>query len=1187
MYLKSIEIQGFKSFANKTRLEFHQGFTGIVGPNGSGKSNVADAVRWVLGEQRVKQLRGGSMQDVIFAGTELRKPQSYAYVAITLDNSDHRLPVEYKEVTVARKLWRSGESVYLINNVQVRLRDVQELFYDTGIGKEGYSIIGQGQIEKILSDKPEDRRELFDEAAGIVKYKRRKADSLKKLDSEQANLVRVTDILSELEKQVGPLEKQAEKAQIYLKAHEELKKNEVNVFLLENGNTRDKIREFDEKIKAANEALESAEDALNASKENYEKNEQRLQDLNGELENTRNEVSNASIVRGQLEGNIRLYEEQIRAARSNAEHFEERKSALSRQIAEKNTQKQEIEEKKSGVDGEIRALEEKQLAAQEEQRDTQNRISALQTKIDESRNAIVDLLSERASIKAQQASLDTRTQQIREQKDDLARRIEEAANEKEEHEKLLDDLKKDLDEVTKSLSSYESQQKELDDTIASMKQTLTDADESYQDAQLSYHQAKTKLDTLVNLTERYEGYGNGVRRVMQEKDRESGIVGVVADLIKTNQKYETAIETALGGAIQNVVTKDEETTKRLIGMLKREKAGKVTFLPITNLHNQTPFNMTGALREPGIIGLASTLVRTPAGYEEVAEALLGRIVVADTFDHASACERKYGHRIRMVTLDGELFSPGGAISGGAYRNNSNLLGRRREIADLKKQVESSHEAMEASDEKIQETKRQRNILRGRLETVRMEYQNTLMRQNAAKINLEQEKKRQEETSEGVETLIRTKADLEKSDGSLDEKRQEIQNLLSLSQEKENRKNEETDALRKDLEALRLTQEKQSGCVNEIGLEIEKKKQSISYEEQELKRLSGEIESLTGELSEVEESIRGGGSEVEDKKAKIEETKKTIEASKVSEENSRKLLDEKTKEQEELSARQKELIGERDHLAEEKAQYAQEAERLDAKKERLAESLDDQISYMWQEYEITLTEAEALRDETMSDIPAMQKTIRELKAKIKDLGAVNVNAIEEYNTIHARYVEYKTQYDDLTKAADALRKIISDLDEKMRTQFKNSFARIQEEFDEVFRELFGGGSGKLELEEDQDLLEAGVRVIAQPPGKKLVNMMQMSGGEKSLTAISLLFAIQNLKPSPFCLLDEIEAALDESNVVRFARYIHKLTSSTQFIVITHRRGTMDEADRLYGITMQEKGVSTLVSVDLIDDKDLAS
>lgn len=1187
MYLKSIEIQGFKSFANKIKLEFHNGFTGIVGPNGSGKSNVADAVRWVLGEQRVKQLRGGSMQDVIFAGTELRKPLSYAYVAITLDNSDHKLPVDYDEVTVARKLWRSGESVYMINNVQVRLRDVQELFYDTGIGKEGYSIIGQGQIEKILSDKPEDRRELFDEAAGIVKYKRRKADALKKLDSEQANLVRVTDILNELEKQVGPLEKEAQKAQIYLKTHEELKKNEVNVFLMENGKTRDQIKELDDKISAADEALSGAEQAFEQSKADYEDNEKRLEELNSELDKTRNEVSNASIVRGQLEGNIRLYEEQIRAAKSNAAHYEDRKASLGAQIDEKKAQKEAIQKDKQGVDDEVAELGKQREEALQDLKKTQDEISSCQDEIEENRNAIVDLLSERASIKAREAALDTRTQQYESQKADLEEQIREAKSEGEEHERLLQDLEQELKEVTESLAGYEQKQKDLENTIVSMKQTLSDADAKYQNAQLAYHQAKTRLESLVNLTERYEGYGGGVRRVMQEKVRESGIVGVVADLVKTEPKYETAIETALGGAIQNVVTKDEETTKRLINMLKREKAGKVTFLPITNLHNQSAFNMTGALREPGIIGLADTLVRTPAGYEEVAHALLGRIVVADTFDHASACERKFGHKIRMVTLEGELFSPGGAISGGAFKNNSNLLGRRREIQELKNQVEKAKKEMDGQDEKIQETKKERNVLRSRLETVRMEYQNALMRQNAAKINLEQEEKRSAENTEGVENLRKSQEQLLSENGSLDKEKEEIASLLAASGQKENERNGAIAELQKNLSSLRDEEEQKNAALTKWDVAIEKKRQSVAYQEQELKRIDGEVARLSADLSEVLESIENGGSEVEEKKAKIEETKKTIEASIEAEKNSKSLLEEKTKERADLTARQKELVAQRDALAEEKSQYAQESERLASKKERLTESLDDQISYMWQEYELTLTEAEALRDESMTDLSAMQKSIRSLKAQIKDLGAVNVNAIEQYNEVNNRYVEYKKQYDDLTEAADSLRGIIADLDDKMRTQFKTQFAKIQKEFDEVFKELFGGGSGKLELEEDQDLLEAGVRVIAQPPGKKLVNMMQMSGGEKSLTAISLLFAIQNLKPSPFCLLDEIEAALDESNVVRFAKYIHKLTKNTQFIVITHRRGTMDEADRLYGITMQEKGVSTLVSVDLIDEKDLAS
>ncbi len=1187
MYLKSIEIQGFKSFANKIKLEFHNGFTGIVGPNGSGKSNVADAVRWVLGEQRVKQLRGGSMQDVIFAGTELRKPLSFAYVAITLDNSDHKLPVEYNEVTVARRLYRSGESEYLINNTQVRLRDVQELFYDTGIGKEGYSIIGQGQIEKILSDKPEDRRELFDEAAGIVKFKRRKEQSLKKLESEQANLVRVNDILTELEKQVGPLERQAEKAKIYLKTREELKHLDVNVFLLENGSTEKEINELTTALETAQKDLADTEASFEASKTGYEETEEALTTLTKEIEQTRDEITHADIVRGKLESDIKIFEEQIKAAKSNATHFSNRRSAIEEQMREHEAKKEEVLVGKKDIDRVMQELEDKRSKAQEEHEKAQQKLDEVNASIEEKRGVLMDLLQSRASIKARQASLETKTEQFEVRKAELTSKLVRASSDEAEHNRRLEELRESFEAICEELRELDAQQKTLEQQIAEKKDSLTAKDEKLRATEIAYHQEKTKLDALVNMTERYDGFGGSVKRVMEHRAKEPGLVGVVADLIKTEPRYETAIETALGGSIQNIVTKDEDTAKRMIAMLKRDKGGRATFLPISNLQNQAPFNMMGALKEPGIIGLADTLVRTPAEYGAVAKSLLGRIVVADTFDHAAACERKFGHKLRMVTLDGELFAAGGAISGGAFKGSSNLLGRRREITDLQNKCKAAREQIEALEGEIQTEKNERNRLRAQLETVKMTLQNKFMAQNTARMNISQEEERKQESVQGYDALREESQTVEETRAQLAAEKEGIMAELEASSQQEAQANGAIMTMQMSLSELRDAEEQKAKVVTDWNVEIEKKRQSQDFEQQEVDRIDAELARLKAELDEVEFGMHAGDHEIEDKEAKIEETKKTIETSYEVQEKNAKLLEEKNAARDALTAKRKKLLEDRDTLSEQKANLGQEAARLEARRDRLSEALESQINYMWTEYEITLTEAASMRDESLGSLEDMKKRVKEHKAQIKGLGSVNVNAIEEFKEVSERYTFMKTQHDDLITAAQSLEKIIEELDANMRRQFKTQFARIQEEFDKVFKELFGGGSGKLELMEDQDILEAGVRVIAQPPGKKLQNMMQMSGGEKSLTAISLLFAIQNLKPSPFCLLDEIEAALDESNVGRFAGYLHKLTKNTQFIVITHRRGTMDRADRLYGITMQEKGVSALVSVSLIDEKDLTA
>ena len=681
MYLKSIEIHGFKSFANKLVFQFHNGITGIVGPNGSGKSNVADAVRWVLGEQRIKQLRGASMQDVIFSGTELRKPLGYAYVAITLDNSDHQLATSYDEVTVARRIYRSGESEYLLNGSPCRLKDVNELFYDTGIGKEGYSIIGQGQIDKILSGKPEERRELFDEAAGIVKFKKRKVAAQKKLEDEKQNLVRVKDILSELEKQIGPLEKQSETAKIYLKKREELKTLDVNMFLLENNRLQEQLQSAQEKYDIASEDLEKTTLQYERIKEEYEQIEGQIETLTEAIETARTSLTDTSMMRGKLEGEINVLKEQIKSAKSNEEHFQLRKAAVQKEMDEKLLDMEGILADKKVIDEQVAEIEKDRNEAREKLLSVQNRIEALNNDIENGKNTIIDALNSRATIKSKLGRYDTMTEQINIRKAELTSRILRIKSDEAEQEAVIAKLQGDFEKLNDEIRTLNEQQESSEEALLLLREELAGKDKKLRDTQVSYHQEKSKLEALTNLTERYEGYGGSVKKVMECKDREKGIVGVVADIIKADKKHETAIETALGGNIQNIVTDDEETAKRMIAFLKQTKAGRATFLPLTSISRPQEFKTPEVLKEKGVIGMADTLVRTDERYRNVAKAMLGRIVVVDHVDNAVKIARKFDYGIRMVTLEGELLIPGGAISGGAFKNNSHLLGGRREMEE--------------------------------------------------------------------------------------------------------------------------------------------------------------------------------------------------------------------------------------------------------------------------------------------------------------------------------------------------------------------------------------------------------------------------------------------------------------------------------------------------------------------------
>lgn len=1183
MYLKSIEVQGFKSFAHKMKFDFHNGITGIVGPNGSGKSNVADAVRWVLGEQRVKQLRGGSMQDVIFSGTENRKPLSYASVAITLDNSDHHLAIDYEEVTIARKLYRSGESEYLINGSACRLKDVNELFYDTGIGKEGYSIIGQGQIDKILSGKPEDRRELFDEAAGIVKFKRRKNMSVKKLEEEQQNLLRVKDILAELERQVEPLSRQAAKAREYLKKKDELKLYDINMFLLEASRIQEQIKEIDEKLFLTREELESAREQHGNMKKEYESVEDQMDGIDTSIERAKSQLGETTMLKQQLESQIALLKEQIHSAHMNDEHYDQRSKAIETEVYGRERSLDSLEKEQEEIRAELLDHKKREASAREELIAVQTRIAALGADIEKNKSDIMELLGSRASTKAKIQKYDTMLEQIQARKARLSERVAETQEESAHYGSLKEGYGQELKNISDQIVVFTDEISEYEDKIRRLQEDLEKRTERFRIGQTAYHREQSRLESLKNITERYDGYGNSIRKVMDNRAKEKGLLGVVADIIKVDKEYEIAIETALGGSIQNIVTSDEGTAKRMIAYLKQNKLGRATFLPLTSVRSHGGFHKPEALKEPGAVSTADKLVKTEGRYKELSESLLARTLVADNIDHAIAIARKYKQSIRIVTLEGELINPGGAMTGGAFKNSSNLLSRRREIEEFEKTVKQLKREMDEMEAESDGLRKERAGHYEKIEEIKKELQKAYVVQNTAKMNLDQAEIRVAGAKSTLEDIRRETEELNRQISEIVDNQESIGVELDTSEKLEAELNDKVKAAQGELEEERETESGRQKVSEEIHLVCASLEQKHEFATENVSRIREEVAKFKEELKELEKSKGGTSREIQEKEEQIADLKETIENSKELFAEIREEIEKFKKEREELTRRHKVFLQKREDLSRHMAELDKEAFRLESQRTGYEEASDKQISYMWEEYEITFNRALELRNEDLTDLSRMKRRIAELKGEIRDLGDVNVNAIEDYKSLSERYEFLKGQHDDLTTAEETLKQIIEELDEAMRKQFAEEFGKISKEFDSVFKELFGGGKGTLELMEDEDILEAGIRIIAQPPGKKLQNMMQLSGGEKALTAIALLFAIQNMKPSPFCLLDEIEAALDDSNVVRFAKYLHKLTKSTQFIVITHRRGTMTAADRLYGITMQEKGVSALVSVSLLEDE----
>lgn len=1087
MYLKQIEIHGFKSFANDTILTFEKGITGIVGPNGSGKSNIADAVRWVLGERSMKQLRGAETLDVIFSGTELRKAQGFAYVNLVIDNTDRKIPLSYDEIQVSRRLYRSGESEYKLNGSDCRLKDIYETFYDTGIGKEGYSIIGQGQIDKILSNKPEDRRELFDEAVGIVKYKRRKVIAEKKLEEERLNLSRVTDIITEIERQIGPLKKQAEAAKEYLNLRDDLLLFESNYFVREVDEQSQLIEETNKNIDINKNDLKIAKEKKIAFNEKYNEIEEEITKLDLEISELRDFITENTALSVDLKGQINVLKEQINSEKTSNKGRSDRILSIQESI---NNDVDELKKYLDDLDGIKKQIEFINTSnADLEDRDSQinNDLNLVNSTFNEAKNIIKNITNDDYQVKSVAGSIF----------DDEFSNSDISAKRK-ELEKINADIKDLQDKIT-----------DLSNKINTTRLSLDNINNNLIDTQNQFHSEESKLEALKNLLERYEGFGNAVKTVLDNKENFKGIHGVVSDIIETKKDYEVAIEVALGNTIQNIVTSDVEASKEIINYLKTNKLGRVTTLPLSALEVKDNEIYAEAENETGVIDIAVNLVNFDNKFKKLADYLLQRCLIVDNYDNAKQIFSKYKSRIKLVTLQGELFNPGGAIAGGAFKNSTSLIGRKREYEELSIEVSKLKDMIDNYNQKKLSLSEEYDISFNNLEKMKEVLNNLNIEKNTATLNIVNDMKLQYSNISNKTQFL------------TDNINRIITNINKLSEEKTKFENDDLSA-------------------NDIIIE----------KENEIKRYEAQI-------LDIDEKVA----------------------------DSQNIINEKTNKKNSNLANRKEYYESKDRITNELINLENESNKLSTQLEKANLRIEEITNSMFESYNLTYATAREKYRDDLGSSEEIKKLAKEKRKVIQELGPINVNAIEEYQQIGDRYDLMTTQYDDIKKSEEMIAEIVDELDQNMKNQFDENFKKIKEQFEIVFKKLFGGGKANLELVETEDkgVLDAGVAIVVQPPGKKLGNMMQLSGGEKALTAIALLFAIQNLKPSPFCLLDEIEAALDESNVDRYAEYLKNLTNETQFILITHRRGTMEKADRLYGITMQEKGITSLVSVDLIEDQ----
>lgn len=1180
MYLKKLEIQGFKSFPEYTLIEFDQGMTAVVGPNGSGKSNVTDAIRWVLGEQSVKTLRGGKMEDVIFNGTQSRKQMNYAEVSLTFDNTDHFLDYEYGEIQITRRLFRSGESEYQINHVNCRLKDIVGLFLDTGLGKDGYSIVGQGRVDEILSTKSEDRRRVIEEASGIVKFKVRKEEAERKLNSTEQNLVRIDDILNELSERIGPLKEQSEKAIEYHKTYESLKEKDIALLVkrIDDANTAmGDSGSVKEKLEAE---IKEQEDRYIEFRENNSELTRRSEELDDKIEDKRQELSDVTEQMHDTVSDIKINEERLRQLNESIANSDNDEKELKEEIerlrndySDRVSKADELLDRANNEKKNTEEIIRKRDDLLEEFKNSERSNDSIRKSIESKTNELLDTKEKITSASAQINAMEDRLHELGNNRQVSAGLKTEMENNLKEADKAWREMMEKEGEVTSDITSREDKLKDLS---SQEKKLLAE----YEIDNRSFITDKARLKSLQDLEARKEGYQESVRRLFAEVGNNSnGIVGVIGDLISTRKEYETAIEIALASAIHNVVTKTEKNAADLIDVLKTKRLGRVTFLPIENIKPRSiDRNVIAACeRKNGYIGVASDLVENPKEINDIVENLLGKILICETMSDARTIAREASHSVKVITLEGDCINAGGSLTGGSVRRDSSgILGRAREIEDLKAKIVKTEQKLSVSEAKRQELDEQTGDLRREIDQLNEQLKYFAMERVKAESEYRNVASRLEELENGItdaEKLIheisaeklKLEDDLEElsqivkeTEGELSDYREDIVRSDNKNKEFTAKLDELRDEIsRGNTESERILAER-NGVLN-LASHI---KDELSKAEAELNELISDREKDASDCEALKKTI-------EEQKTSSEKFKTVYDA--MSEEI-RKLNEEKTEIEKERSGFVTKLTEINDGINALRDKY----NNLVSKYERYINDIDFSKNRLWEDYETTYDNVVGNYPEIES-INETTKLISSLKNKIKNLGPVNMNSIEEYKEISERYEFMMSQRNDIVDAKTNLEKVIADLIDEMKTQFIDQFTTINENFKTVFTDLFNGGSAEIVLENEEDVLNCGIEIKAQPPGKKLQSLTLLSGGERCLTAIALLFAILQLRPSPFVILDEVEAALDDVNVSRFTDFVRRYCVRSQFILVTHRKGTMEACDRMYGVTMQERGISKILSM----------
>ena len=1180
MYLKRLEMQGFKSFADKTILEFRPGITGVIGPNGSGKSNISDAIRWILGEQSMKSLRGNKTQDIIFAGTQNRKSLGFAEASLVFDNTDGTLPIEFSEVTITRKIYRSGETGYYINKAPCRLKDVIELFMDTGIGRDGYSIIGQGKVDEILSNKSEDRRHIFEEAAGIVKYRARKEETEKKLEQTKLNLLRINDIIIEIEGNLEPLQLQSDKAKKYLNLKEELKNIEIGLFLYNIDKYKKDLEALVQDEEIMKSTLNQEEGKLEKIKILKEELKDEIDEITTKIEEMQNIGFESQKQIEQCNSNINVAEAKIQNNKEIAERnkieiseLQEKIASLKNDIEQKESKKSNLKENKAKFENELKEKEEElaklttQLSSKELEMEEIKKIIEkntdrkyeLQAEISKKQTNIENLEKRKSQLNQEISSQTFEIDRIRIKKEDIAKEFNETESNRNNILKKLEEIKKQKNEITTKIKEFEIQ-------IANLTNEM--------------RMKTSRYNFLVETENEKEGYTKSVKSLLidceKTKELGKGMHGVLANIIDVPKEYQTAIEMCLGASLQNIVTETEEDAKKLIEHLRTNNLGRASFLPITSVKGKKLDNIKG--KKDGVIGIACDLIKFDKKYEQIVLNLLGRTVIVDNMQNAIKLSKENNYSFRIITLEGDVINPSGAITGGSVAKKTvNILGRSKEIEELNEQITEIKE-------KISKLEKSKEEYENSSENVLEEAENLEKQLQEIEISYATEKQRVESIDENIQT-IRDRINKQKEEISKsEENKKELLNSKELDEKemaKISKENEEKQAIIDEFASSNKDSQTYIDNLNEDITDLKISVSSFNESEMSIQEMSEminkEIETHTKNVEIKKAQIEKDEKENIELEKQIEETKKQIEEIKSqvsnSGENIEKLKKDRIAKNEKLTKKEDEQTDEFKAIEDLKAQVT----KLEVKKSKIEEDITEIINKMWEEYELTPNNAGNYP--MPENVQLTQRKVNNLRTDIRELGSVNVDSIEEYKNLKQRYDFMCEQRLDLESTMAKLNKVIAEMLDVMKTQFKEKFEIINKNFGEVFKELFGGGMAEVSLTDENNILESGIEINVQPPGKKLQSMLLLSGGERAFTAIALLFAILKINPAPFCVLDEIEAALDDVNVYRYAEYLKKFAKDTQFLVITHRKGTMEAADTIYGVTMEEKGISKLLSMKL--------